>query len=73
MKPAWISYIRKILWRYPQNYPKENEAIQKAMSGGVPDAVRLMFFEKTKEVDAAEPELLPFLTEIAKNLGLPTE
>ena len=71
MKPAWESYIRKILWRYPQNHPIENAAIEKAMKSGVPEEVRLIFFEKRIRGDAADAQ--QFLAKVAKNLGLPTE
>lgn len=84
MKPAWLSYIKKILWRYPQNHRKENNAISKAIDDGVPDLVALAFISKRMSYAAAVEELkltdeeadtilVGFLAKIAKNLGLPTE
>lgn len=84
MKPAWLSYIKKILWRYPQNHRKENAAISRAIKDGVPDLVDLAFISKRMSYAAAVDELklteeeaekilVGFLAKIAKNLGLPTE
>ena len=84
MKPAWLSYMRAILWRYPKNYQQENAAVQMAIESGVPDVVRLSYVEKKLDFDyaalslgmskaEADRELIGFLGTIAKNLGLPTE
>lgn len=80
MKPAWIPYMRRILWRYPQNHPKENKAIEKALRSGAPELVTLSFITKkmdyreaAHELGLADPDevLEGFLAKIAKNLGLP--
>ena len=83
-KPAWLSYMKKILWRYPDNHPRENDAIEKACTGRVPDLVTLAYIEKRMDYKSAIRELHltekdakkitdRFLIKIGDNLNLPRE
>lgn len=82
MKPAWMSYIKKIMWRYPKNYRRENEAIEAATER--PDFVDLVYFTKDLSYpealkafnmtdDEAQELLESYAYKIAKKLHLPME
>ena len=84
MKPAWISYMKKILWRYPKNHPRENAAVEKAIEAGAPAFVTLAYIEKTMDYKSAARELNisdaeaenileGFLLKIGDNMDLPRE
>ena len=82
MKPAWLSYMKKILWRYPDNYKRENEAVEAALRSGVPELIDLVYvkrkctyYEALAELSISEQRgeqiTNAFLRRIAKNLDLP--
>lgn len=84
MKPAWLSYMKKILWRYPKNHPRENAAIEKAIESGAPELVTLAYIEKAMTYKDAARELgisdadaeniiEGFLMKIGDNMNLPRE
>ena len=84
MKPAWFSYMKKILWRYPKNHPRENEAIKKAIEDGAPELITRAYIEKTMDYKSAARELNlsdlaadsileDFLLKIGDNLNLPRD
>ncbi len=82
MKPAWLSYMKKILWRYPKNLPRENAAIEKAIESGAPELVTLAYIKKAmdckdaaRELDISEADaeniIEGFLLKIGDNMNLP--
>lgn len=84
MKAAWLSYMKKILWRYPKNHPRENAAIEKAIESGAPELVTLAYIEKTMtykdaarelKISEAEAETIieGFLLKIGDYMDLPRE
>ena len=82
MKPAWFSYMKKILWRYPKNHPRENAAIEKAIEDGAPELITRAYIDKMTDYKSAARELNlseteaeniieGFLLKIGDNLNLP--
>ena len=76
--------MKKILWRYPKNHPRENAAIEKAIEDGAPDLITRAYIDKTtdyksavRELNLSEPAadsiLEGFLLKIGDSLNLPRE
>ncbi len=73
MREAWLSYMRSILWRYPKNSTKENEAIRAALNesdSGTVHLIEELFFLKRKGNEESRETVDEFLRLIAKKMNL---